>query len=98
LTDPYHNILRLNLYRFDGSPLPPMYIAYQPPTMLPTTTLHPTATAKSKMKRAVHMQRVDAQESTYSHLSHLNPWLNPNHWWWCGLAFTGIGSILFFYF
>lgn len=55
LTDPYHNVPRLNLYQFDGTPMQPMYLVLNPPQMLPTQTLNPiatsTASAKSKIKR-----------------------------------------------
>jgi len=44
-TNNFHNTNMLQLYKFDGSPMPPMYIAYQPPEMLPTTTLNPTTTS-----------------------------------------------------
>lgn len=40
--DLYHGRYRLDLYRFDGSPMPPMFLAYKPPQMLPTTTMNPT--------------------------------------------------------
>lgn len=43
--DKYHNVPRLNLYYADGSPLPPMYLAYLPPQMLPVQTLNPTSSA-----------------------------------------------------
>jgi len=45
--DPYHNVLRLDLYQFDGSPMQPMYLRYQPPQMLPTSTLNPTSATAS---------------------------------------------------
>lgn len=44
-TDPYHNVKRLDLYQFDGSPMNPMFLQYSPPQMLPTQTLNPTASA-----------------------------------------------------
>lgn len=40
--DPYHNIFRLNLFRFDNSPMNSMYLAYRPPVLLPSITLNPT--------------------------------------------------------
>ncbi|KAK4544143.1 hypothetical protein LTR36_004641 [Oleoguttula mirabilis] len=58
-TDPYHNIPRLDLFSFDGSPMNVMYLVYSPPQMLPTTTLNPTATgtatstSKAKAKRGL---------------------------------------------
>ncbi|OAX78288.1 hypothetical protein ACJ72_07407 [Emergomyces africanus] len=42
LIDPFHKVDRLNMYRFDGSPLNPMYLATRTPQMLPTQTLNPT--------------------------------------------------------
>lgn len=45
--DPYHGVTRLDLYKFDGSPMNPMYLAYSPPQMLPTVTMNPTTTPTS---------------------------------------------------
>lgn len=45
--DPYHGRYRLDLYQFDGKPLPPLYLTYKPPMMLPTITMNPTATGAS---------------------------------------------------
>jgi len=103
LIDPYHHIPRLNMYRFDGSPLPPMYLAFRPPTMLPTTTLNPTATATathkpSKFKRSLLHSLASGRESDFAPLAEVSAWLNPNHWFWCGVAFTGFGSVLLFAF
>ncbi|KAG5440432.1 hypothetical protein PCK2_000565 [Pneumocystis canis] len=39
--DPYYNEYKLQLYQFDGTPVQPLYLAYFPPQMLPTTTLNP---------------------------------------------------------
>ncbi|KAG5439124.1 hypothetical protein PCANB_001423 [Pneumocystis canis] len=39
--DPYYNEYKLQLYQFDGAPVQPLYLAYFPPQMLPTTTLNP---------------------------------------------------------
>ena len=64
LTDAYSKAQRLNLFAFDGAPLNPMYLAYQPPQMLPTQTLNPTSSAtgggqasstgSSKLKKRFH--------------------------------------------
>ena len=63
--DPYHNVPRLDLYQFDGKPLQPMYLVLNPPQMLPTQTLNPTATAtptkKAKVKRGQE-ENGDAEE------------------------------------
>jgi hypothetical protein len=51
---------RLDLYKFDGSPMNPMFLAYNPPQMLPTITMNPTDTPPSptgKVKRGEeHME------------------------------------------
>lgn len=39
--DLYYGRYRLNLYEFDGTPRPPLYLVYRPPQMLPTSTLNP---------------------------------------------------------
>ncbi|GAB7339817.1 hypothetical protein MBLNU457_6360t1 [Dothideomycetes sp. NU457] len=106
-TDPYHNVPRLDLYKFDGSPMNPMYLAYSPPLMLPTTTLNPTATptatSKSKVKRGLNQgmaadglnQGVPINwkmaKGSYAHEA-----LNPDRWWWIGLTMTGVGGLLYF--
>ena len=45
LLDTYNNMQRLNLYAWDGTPINPMWLAFRPPEMLPTTTLSPKITA-----------------------------------------------------
>ncbi|KAL0630943.1 Reversal of tor2 lethality, partial [Maublancomyces gigas] len=57
--DKYRGKYRLGLYRFDGSPMNPLYLAYRPPKILPTETLNPTTTtpeatgaSKSNLKRS----------------------------------------------
>lgn len=58
-TDPFHNIPRLDLYEFDGTPMQPMYLVYSPPQMLPTSALNPitsttaSPTSKAKAKRGL---------------------------------------------
>lgn len=62
IIDPFHNVPRLNLYRFDGSPMQPMYLVLKPPQMLPTQTLNPTTVptpAATKMAKAKRGQEED---------------------------------------
>jgi Chaperone for protein-folding within the ER, fungal len=95
LLDPYHNIQRLNLYRFDGSPIPAMYLAYRPPQMVPTSTLHPQATAfaksstKAKLKRA--LDYVEGPQAA-------GTWIDTQRLWCFGLGVgtIGIGGVLMF--
>ncbi|KAK4984883.1 Reversal of tor2 lethality [Elasticomyces elasticus] len=104
-TDRYHNIPRLNLYKFDGSPLNPMYLAYSPPQMLPTQTLNPTSTSSaagskststsnSKARRGLNMEvpinwKMESQKQGLQSM-------NADAWWWFGLGMTGLGGILYF--
>ncbi|KAF1818878.1 ROT1-like protein [Dissoconium aciculare CBS 342.82] len=102
LIDPYHNIPRLNLYKFDGSPLPPMYLIYSPPQMLPTTTLHPASTASStaaaNAKRGLspEVPPILLSWSSDRHDEDIVHRINPERLWWVGLAFTGVGGLLYF--
>jgi hypothetical protein len=90
---------RLDLYKFDGSPMNPMFLAYSPPQMLPTVTMNPTATASSsgtKAKRssapfeqalnkeALHIKR--ANELPFIHQIDLNML------WWGGLGLIIFGG------
>ncbi len=104
--DPYHQVLRMDMYRFDGSPLPPMYLAYNPPQMLPTSTLNPTTTATgasststSKVKRALGLTDMTQPPLDYNKLKKkYGAWVEPDRWWWIGIGITGIGSFLYFWF
>lgn len=87
LVDTYKNVRRLNLYKFDGSPVNPMYIAYEPLQMLPTATLNPTAVpastdaGKRRAKRELGEGLKAASE------------LNPDRWLWAGLGLTAAGLV-----
>lgn len=94
--------MRLNLYEFDGSPMQPMYQLYNPPQMLPTTTLNAlntaTATATAKAKRGLDGGDVVPLnwKSKYEQQDHMVHRINTDRLWWVGLAFTGIGGLLYF--
>ncbi|KAH9845110.1 protein rot1-like [Teratosphaeria destructans] len=104
-TDPYHNIPRLDIYRFDGSPMNPMYLAYSPPQMLPTSTLNPvtasstagsksTSTNKAKAKRGEFEVPINwkAKQQDGKEVVH---YINADRLWWIGLAMTGLGGLLY---
>jgi len=102
--DPYHNIPRLNMAKFDGSPMNPMYLAMSPPQMLPTTTIHSASTSSgaaaatsgaSKLKRSLGLDRELPIAMQTSKTMVINP-MNPDHVWWMGLTLTGIGGLLYF--
>lgn len=95
--DPYHNVTRLNLYKFDGSPLMPLYIAMSPPEMLPTTTLNPITTATpgakatSKAKRSIFFND--------NVLGKRSPEMKQaDKWWWFGVFLTASGGVLYYFF
>ncbi|MCJ1400891.1 Reversal of tor2 lethality [Xylographa trunciseda] len=107
-SDPYHNIPRLDLFQFNGAPLAPMYLAYNPPQMLPTQTLNPTAKATTagsasstntaNAKRSVE-DLGDFQEPLNKNV--LAPYkesFNPDKIWWYGLGLLGLGSVGYFCF
>ncbi|KAF2395812.1 hypothetical protein EJ06DRAFT_545407 [Trichodelitschia bisporula] len=81
--DAYHNVPRLDLFRFDGSPVQPLWHVRDPPVMLPTGTLNPIV-VQTAVKRSVRVEapKIDAAL-----------WL-----WWCGAGGVGVGSVLFFFF
>lgn len=95
LIDPYHNIPRLNLFKFDGSPMPPMYLVYSPPKMLPTSTIHPvnTATATAHSKRDLKEETLVLNFNGQKDMVYR---INPERLWWVGLAFMGVGGIMYF--
>lgn len=101
--DPYHGKYRLDLYQFDGSKLPPLYLAYKPPVMLPTMTMNPTAAASATGVSA-------SQAATPSSASSLRKKIrrslenrsktpaikkqafDPEKLWWFGLSLVGVGA------
>lgn len=62
--DLYYGRYRLDLYEFDGTPMPPLYLVYRPPQMLPTVTMNPgtkeqvanfsSSSSSSSSKRALN--------------------------------------------
>lgn len=51
--DAYRAEWKLTLNPEYGTPVQPLYLIYDPPQMLPTTTLLPTSTSSSKRKRSL---------------------------------------------
>lgn len=102
LTDPFHNVPRLNLFQFDGSPMQPMYLFKSPPQMLPTQTLNPTSTPTPGKSRVKRMEGGDGDDSEEI----LRP-LNKNaiiqpkegsmadRWWWAGVGLTALGTVMY---
>ncbi|MCJ1313799.1 Reversal of tor2 lethality [Agyrium rufum] len=110
-TDAYHNVPRLDLFQFDGSPMNPMYLAYSPAQMLPTQTLNPTATATGRGTKSTSTSNTKQkrsmghwQDPVRQNLIKTEPaapysvWLNPDNWWWMGIGMTALGSVGYFLF
>ncbi|KIW13687.1 hypothetical protein PV08_08878 [Exophiala spinifera] len=106
VTDGFHNVKRLNLFKFDGSPMQPMYLVATPPQMLPTQTLNPTSAASPTGKRRV--KRTDGgdgdheqeplqplkQNAFTTRLANKDSF-NPDHWWWAGVGLTALGTVMY---
>ncbi|CCF60301.1 hypothetical protein KAFR_0J02370 [Kazachstania africana CBS 2517] len=103
--DSYHGIYRLDLYQFDGSPMQPLYLAYQPPMMLPTETLNPTETSSSETtgsslkKRSLRDLVIRNLENKHkTNAVKTNPhklFLSADTLWYASATMLGIGSIVF---
>ncbi|EEP77579.1 predicted protein [Uncinocarpus reesii 1704] len=99
--DPFHNVKRLNLFQFDGTPMNPMFLIYDPPQMLPTQTLNPTtlasATGQPKAKRSF----LNGEQQNNQHKKRLlvgsSRLANPDNWWWAGVVMTIAGGATFLY-
>lgn len=99
-TDKFHNIPRLDLFQFDGSPQQPLYLAYNPPQMLPTQTLNPTAapSATGKAKRDDSQFRLQSDEPLNKNaIIHPSEPYNADKIWWAGVGLIAVGSALFMY-
>ena len=106
VVDGFHNVQRLNLYQFDGSPMNPMYLAYRPPQMLPTQTLNPTALpgvnngpkVTSKAKRTLDNPTDFAEAFGSESIIPEVKQFDLDSWWWLGLGMTAIGGVGYLYF
>ncbi|KAJ5501919.1 Chaperone endoplasmic reticulum protein-folding [Penicillium fimorum] len=85
--DKFNRIKRLDLTRADGSVVNPMFLAYQPPKMLPTTTLNPMPTGNKRKRELL---------TSGSQLTAREQLINPDRWWWLGVLMTSLGGVAFF--
>lgn len=96
MVDSYNGRRKLQVYQFDGSPMQPLYLAYKPPMMLPTSALNPTDSAsetksslRKRLKRSLENQyRTNARLETSS--------AKYEFWWWTAIAGIGLGSAVIF--
>jgi hypothetical protein len=68
----------------------PLYIVYNPPEMLPTTTLNPThlVTSAGKVKRDI----IGRSTGEGTLLTRVNP-IALDIWWWFGIIATIVGGL-----
>ncbi|KAK9453932.1 chaperone for protein-folding within the ER, fungal-domain-containing protein [Dipodascopsis uninucleata] len=97
IIDEYRGQYRLNLNKFDGSVVNPLYLVNRPPAMLPTITLNPTAlesgteptlisNSKRRMKRDFSTSNIAPIGADHIQL-----------WWWVGFTMmVGGGSAFIF--
>ncbi|KAI9799492.1 MAG: Reversal of tor2 lethality [Piccolia ochrophora] len=100
ITDEYNNMLRLNLFKYDGAPMNPMWLAYRPPQMLPTKTLNPTAqatggekaksTSTNKAKRSLEMEDEPLNKNA---LRKRQESFDLDYVWWLGVSMTALGGV-----
>ena len=99
-TDTFHNVQRLDLFKYDGSPMNPMFLAFNPPQMLPTQTLKPTNAASSS-STSTATNKVRVKRDTDPGPRTLPPILTPpkpenyDRLWWLGLGMIGLGTMLY---
>lgn len=96
-TDSYHKVQRLDLYKFDGSKMNPLYLAYSPPVMLPTQTMNPTAAASSTSKAKRSLNDDGEEVLPMNHNANLRKHtakdtLDASLIWWAGVGMTVMGG------
>ena len=82
-----------------------MYLAYQPPEMLPTQTLNPTATTSGagasstgKTKRDLKDVGGFVEPLNKNILRRRKELVNADNWWWMGVGMTALGAIGYYCF
>ncbi|CAN6655746.1 protein Rot1p [Trichomonascus vanleenenianus] len=89
--DGYWGRYRLDLYKFDGSPMAPMYLAYKPPQMLPTQTMNPTESgAKSTSSTSEKVKRYLENKPKTTAVKR-GTW-DYNAIWWFGMSMICVGA------
>ncbi|KAG0687260.1 Reversal of tor2 lethality [Pichia californica] len=105
--DGYHGRWRIDLIKSNGAYLQPLYLAFQPPQMLPTITMNPTASASAtnsanKLVRrefgldlslSERIQR--SLENRYKTNAIKKDSFNYTFWWWTSASLMGLGAALF---
>ena len=86
--DSYYDVYKLTLNRKFGDPVQPLYyVGDGTPAMVPTTTLHPTASAASRRRRFVK-RALDSLDGVVSHGA-----LDVDKVWWMAVSGVCIGAV-----
>lgn len=82
-----------------------MYLAYNPPEMLPTQTLNPTttavgaaATSTGNSKRGLEKMDGFVEPLNKNVLRKRREPVNADNWWWIGVGMTALGGIGYYFF
>jgi hypothetical protein len=94
-SDAYHKIPRITLYKWDGAPMMPLYLAMSTPKMLPTTTLNPLVTQTPSAKNSKRGELPMNHEVLYKRTPGA---ARAEQWWWFGVFMTAGGSVLYYFF
>jgi hypothetical protein len=93
--DPYHGIPRITLYKWDGAPMMPLYLAMSSPKMLPTTTLNPLVTQTAAAKNAKRGELPSVHEVLFKRSPGA---VRADQLWWFGTFLTAGGGLLWWFF
>lgn len=94
-SDAYHKIPRITLYKWDGAPMMPLYLAMSTPKMLPTTTLNPLVTQTPSAKNSKRGELPMNHEVLYKRTPGA---ARAEQWWWFGVFMTAGGGVLYYFF
>lgn len=106
--DLYYGRYSLQLFEWDGTPMPPLYLVYRPPQMLPTETLTPgvkniTKEASSKKRREVKYNMRDRIKRSLINRSRTSAVRDDsktplyNAIWWGGVSMMLVGGATYVY-
>jgi hypothetical protein len=101
--DPYHGRWRIDLIKSNGAYMQPLYLAYQPPQMLPTITMNPVATDSKHMmekrENGLDLSLADrikrSLENRYKTNAIRKDSFNYSLWWWTSASMMFIGAVMF---
>lgn len=106
--DPYHGRWRIDLIKSDGSYMQPLYLAYQPPQMLPTITMNPVATGDAASNKQRELEKREhglelgladrvkrGLENRYKTNAVKKDSFNYALWWWTSVAMMAVGTVMF---